>query len=159
MNKQSTEKLLKQVQELESSISHFDSKQESVSKVPIAWHLEHIMLVINGVIGTMVLSDPKDFNPKFNAKKKLFFAIGKFPKGRARAPKSVTPKTEITEERLRDHISKTKHQTAKLSSLPEKAFFKHAIFGELHLNDSIRFLEMHNEHHLKIVRSIKQADK
>lgn len=158
MKKQSLAPLHRQLQELNEQISNCDFLSESVSSAPVGWHIEHSLLVIDGVIESLSKSDPTQFKSSFNLKKKIIYLLGKFPKGKAKAPKYVRPKEESTsQDALLEHIQQTTRALPSLSELDNKAHFKHPIFGFLALNDAIRFLEMHTEHHLKINREILAA--
>ncbi len=155
MGNKSLTTVKQQLSEIEQLIGSHEELVESVSAAPVGWHIEHSLLVLDGVITTLSSSEPAKFKSSFNLKKIIIFLLGKFPKGKARAPKSVRPKTEVfSEDDLKRHFQVTVSLLPSLSELDKKAHFKHPIFGFLALNDSIRFLEMHTEHHLKIMRDI-----
>lgn len=155
MKRRSLDKLNKQLTEFETRILDFDVKTDSVSSGSIGWHLEHSFLVLNGVIDNMRESDPDKFKRKFSFAKFYCFTIKRFPRGKARSPKSVKPTGHINEDNLLQHLDRTLENVSRLSTLNKGVFFKHPLFGNLKLRDSIYFLELHSEHHLKIIREIK----
>lgn len=157
MKRRSTEKLKSFLKELASSIADRDVKSESVSSASIGWQIEHSLLVLNAVTDVLKSSNPKEFEKKFNLAKFYIFTLGRIPRGKGRSPKSVRPKTEATKEQLQSLISTAQENALILSELDTDKFFKHPIFGNLQLRDSIRFLELHTEHHLKIVRDIQKT--
>ncbi len=155
MSQRSLEQLTRQLHELKDHVQHFEISNERVSAANVGWHIEHSLLVIDGVIESLSKSDPSTFKAPFNLKKIIIYLLGKFPRGKARAPKSVRPKTEVySQEELSAHVETSTKNVPSLYQLEPKAYFKHPIFGNLALNDSIRFLEMHTEHHLRIIRAI-----
>lgn len=153
MGQRSLKTLQGQLTEMGNYVHSQNVQVDSVSAACIGWHIEHALLVVDGVITALSESDPSSFRSSFNLKKTIIYLLGKFPKGKARAPKSVRPKTEVfSEEELTHHLTNTASRIPSLNQFDKKAHFKHPIFGFLALNDTIRFLEMHTEHHLKIIR-------
>ena len=157
MKRQSTDKLHIFLKELESSIHDRNMIAESVSSVHIGWQTEHSLLVLDAVIETLKTSDPSKFKKKFNFTKFVLFSLGRIPRGKGRAPKSVKPKELASKEKLDSLVSKVRDNVSDLATLDTDKFFKHPLFGNMRLNDSIRFLELHTEHHLKIIRAIQKA--
>jgi len=143
------------LKELESSVSDKDLLAESVSSANVGWHAEHSLMVINAIVKATQSSNPAEFKKKFSLKKFIIFTLGRIPQKKARAPKAVTPKEPASAEALNELIETTRKSTALLPELDSKKFFKHHIFGNLQLNDTIQFLELHTEHHLKVIRAIK----
>lgn len=154
MQRRSIDKLRKQLNELETHISRFESVSTVVSQASIGWHIEHSLLVLTGVVYSLNVSDPSTFERKFNLKKHVIFLLGRFPRGKARAPKTVRPTEEISLESLENHVIRAKEAISQLPKLPTDAFFKHPIFGDIRLKETIYFMELHTEHHLKIIRAI-----
>lgn len=154
MKKATLNKLQLQLEEIASNMVNFELTNEAVSAASVGWHIEHSLLVINGVVETLKTSDPKLFKRKFNLKKEIIYILGKFPRGKVRAPRPVRPSEEMDKIKTEKHLEKTKLAYAELANLENGVFFKHPIFGNLQLRDSIRFLEMHTEHHLRIIREI-----
>ena len=148
------QKLIDNLNELESNISNFEKHNEKVSTSTVGWQIDHCLLVINGIVSQLQNSNPSSFKPNFNFKRVLVFTLKKIPRGKAKAPKSVQPKDEIT---LNDLLEKLEIAKIKINDLPKlnpKSHFKHPYFGVLNLKQTILFLEIHTFHHLKIVRDI-----
>ena len=154
MKRRSLDKLNEQLKELEARIVDFDVVNDSISSASIGWHIEHSCLVLNGVVDTLQDSDPSQFKRKFNFAKLYCFALKKFPRGKVKAPKPVRPTEIIDENRLVEHLKATQENIQRLGKADESKFFRHKIFGDLRLSKTIFFLELHTEHHLKIVREV-----
>ncbi len=144
----------KQLAEFESYINQHQISKESLSKASVGWHVHHCLTVINGVSLSLMRSKEVDYVSKFNLIKLYVFLIKKFPRGKSKAPKNATPPETITEEDIRKQLKNAHKLILKIEALPNKSHFKHAIFGTLNLKESIKFLKLHNEHHLKIIRDI-----
>lgn len=154
MKDKSVQKLRNQIEEIETTFAHLALTNTSISSASVGWHLEHAMLVLNAVIESMKKSDPAGYKQSFNLKKLIIFSRRKFPRGRGKAPKAVTPTEQPNAVDVQHHLEKTKLALAELPTLNKAAFFKHPLFGHLRQRDAIRFLEIHTEHHLRIVREI-----
>jgi Protein of unknown function (DUF1569) len=147
-------KLHQQLEEMEANVVKRLAINTAVSSASVGWHIEHSMLVINAIIESLKQSDPKLFKRKFNLKKTVIFTLGKLPRGRGKAPKVVNPSEQLDTIQTLEHLEKTKLAVAELANLNKGVFFRHPIFGHLRLRNSIRFLKIHTEHHLRIVRDI-----
>lgn len=131
-----------------------DELNTEISNAPVAWHLDHVLLVINRVYQQMDTSDIAMFEDKFNFTRKLVFTFNSIPRGRGESPNSVRPKENVSVEEINKHLKKAKETMLLLDSLPEKAHFKHPVFGMLNRKDSKEFLKIHTNHHLEIIKDI-----
>ena len=77
--------------ELEDKLPFSDRVNPVISATSVGWHIDHSLLVINQIIKNVGLSDPKEYEWKFNMKKLIVFTLNKIPRGKARAPKAVIP--------------------------------------------------------------------
>ena len=146
--------LAQKIEDLESYIPKFEASNSKVSKVTVGWHLDHSLKVINGVITTLKQSDVSSYKNNFSLVGKVFFYLGHFPKGRAKAPKRVLPPDVILQDDIVKQINTAKQTLSDISSLHDNAYFQHPLFGNINKKRVVRFLEIHTNHHLKIVKSI-----
>lgn len=144
----------KKLTELASYISKKEIINTSISKASIGWQIHHSLTVINGVSLALMRSKEKDYKSKFHLLKSYIFLVEKFPRGKSKAPKNANPPENPTEEEIRKQLANAHKLISKLTGLPPNSHFKHAIFGVLNLKDSGKFLQIHTEHHLKIIRDI-----
>jgi hypothetical protein len=147
-------KLLLLIENLESKIESREAINTLVSKSDVAWHLDHSLKVIIGVINTLKKTNPEKYQWKFNFKRTVVFALNNFPRGKAKAPETVVSKGLVTIDDLKSQIELTKQQIEDLKSLHPKSNFTHPYFGMLNLKETIHFLYIHTHHHLKIVEDI-----
>lgn len=155
----SLEKLENQLQEMEQKLAFLESIDPRVSKVPLSWHLAHNLKVIHSILGGLKMSNPEKYERKFSWKKQFVYLTGKIPRGKARAPKVVLPEPEISAEELKLQIEAARKGIAEITSLPKNAFFKHPYFGDIRRDETAKFLVIHTEHHLKIMRDILSGSK
>ena len=135
-------------------LSEFDTKAPSVSEGSVGWHLEHLLLVNGRVSEALLQSNPETYQWRFNWRKTIILLTKKIPRGKAKAPKTARPDGNQTAEELKQRIPALKLKLESLTQLHPNANFQHPFFGMLNLKTTIRFLFVHNQHHLKIVQDI-----
>ncbi len=146
-------KLTAQLADLSSKIEMQAHLNTKVSAVSVGWHIEHSLLVINNVINGLSKSEASNFEPKFNLSRLIVMTVGHFPRGKAKAPKTSTPQT-FDNESIKVHLDNTIEKIKILETMPKDKYITHPMFGHIRTNDSIRFLEIHTNHHLKIMNDI-----
>lgn len=146
--------LLPLLLQLESHISNFEKTNPKVSNSTVGWQIDHCLLVINGIIGQIEISDPLKFQPKWTFPKFMVFITGKIPRGKAKAPKVVIPTQVATQEKLIAKLAAAKNNVLKLDSFSENQFFNHPFFKDLNVKQTKKFLTIHTKHHLKIIEDI-----
>jgi len=140
--------------QFESRIPLFEKENLAISKSNIGWHIEHSLLTLNGVIKFLTHSNPKDYKWKFNFIRIIVMKTGKIPRGKVKAPQIVVPKDTISKTQLLANLEQTRKMVLELETISKEHYFEHPFFGKLKRNDTIRFLEIHTNHHLKIIEDI-----
>ncbi len=146
--------LLPLLHQLENHISNFEKTNPNVSNSTVGWQIDHCLLVINGIIGQIEISDPLKYQPKWTFPKFMVFTTGKIPRGKAKAPKVVIPTQVATQEKLIAKLAVAKNNVLKLDSFSENQFFNHPFFKDLNVKQTKKFLTIHTKHHLKIIEDI-----
>jgi hypothetical protein len=139
---------------LESHLPNLDKTNSKVSNSTIGWQIDHCLLVINGIIGQIEISDPSKYQPKWTFPKFMVFTTGKIPRGKAQAPKVVIPTQVATQEELIAKLAAAKNNVLKLDTFSENQFFNHPYFKDLNVKQTKKFLTIHTKHHLKIIEDI-----
>lgn len=149
-----TKKLSNQLQEVETYFKHKDDINIEVSEASIGWQVYHILKVINFVTNSIKASKPEDYKANFNEYREKYFTKKYLPRGVARAPKVVLPPETFSLEKLYELQNTAKQNVQGIEALNTNANFEHFIFGVLNKEETQLFLEIHTEHHLKIIRDI-----
>jgi hypothetical protein len=149
--------LLQKIKQLEAHVANLDKENKSISDANIGWHIHHSLLTIESIIRALVLSNPDEFKGKFNKWKTMVFLLGKIPRGKGKAPDRVKPREKTNPTLLNELFTQVHTGLATLESLPANSFFAHPYFGMLHKNETIKFLNIHTKHHLKIIEDIIKA--
>ena len=139
--------------EFEQFIPLQHKTNDLISKSSVGWQIEHVLLTINKISEAVKKSDPTKYKWQFKLPRLLVFSMNKIPRGRAKAPSIVTPET-FDELSLKQHLSNTLISLQELETLNQKNYFQHPFFGNLKLKQTIKFLEIHTQHHLSIIKDI-----
>lgn len=138
----------------ESQIENFNRTNQTISEGSVGWHIAHCTLVMVTVANAVSSSEASNFKSKFNLKKTIIFLLNTIPRGKGKAPTRVIP-TEVTiKENLIENIAKAKLKLQTLKMLDKHSYFEHPYFGNLNLKDTLKFLQIHNNHHAKIIKDI-----
>ena len=145
------------LRELESKISRQEVISPAVSIASVGWHIEHSLLTLNLIIERLKTSDAKSYKWTFNFTRILVFTTNKIPRGRAKSPDVVVPKSKFDVDTLTVHIGVAKARILELDTFQTDNFFEHPYFGKLNLRPTIKFLEIHTQHHLAIINDILKS--
>ena len=145
--------------ELKRYMVYKDSLNIDVSKVPVAWHIDHSLITINEVYKVMDTSKVENYKRRFNIGRAIMFTLNKIPRGRAESPEQVKPATIIIADSMYLHLKQAEYHVGLIDELPRKAHFRHPYVGTLNKKQAKRFLKIHTNHHLSIIRDILKTNK
>lgn len=140
--------------QLDVHIDDFEKTNLSVSQVPVGWHIDHSLIVIESIISQLIKSNPKEYKWELNWNRLFIQTINKIPRGRGKAPKKVLPTEPVTIAILKTKLQQVNAKIDEIHNLEAHSFFEHPYFGKLNVKTTIWFLELHTKHHLKIVKDI-----
>ncbi len=143
-----------QIKEIESFLELEDKLDAEVSNWSIYKQLEHI-LIVNKNISAAILKGKEPEERKARTPLSYFvLTTGFIPRGKAKAPKIAEPKS-LSQSELKSLLEEVKNNFSKLDNLNlSLVVANHPYFGGLNSKEWLRFLEVHTNHHLKIVRDI-----
>jgi hypothetical protein len=139
---------------LESKIPGHEKCDRLVSVESVGWHIQHSIMVAERVITAVQQSDPGRYRWKFNWKRSYVFMLRKIPRGKIKAPTSVTPKENISAASLRNTMEYVLGKIRELETMKANQYFSHPFLGELNVKHTIKFIELHTKHHLEIINEI-----
>jgi hypothetical protein len=146
--------LVKEFEAISNTIPHYRKQNNSVSKSGVDWHIDHSLKVILTVCSLLKKSDPKKYKRSFNFLRTVVFTLNRFPRGKAKAPKITSSQVIVEDKTLLKQLTIVKKELLEIENLPKNSNFKHPIFGVLNLKQTIKFLRLHTQHHLKITNEI-----
>lgn len=140
--------------ELEGKLSYNDFINPTISVSSVGWHIDHSLMVINQIVKSVNLSDPKEYEWKFNSKRFIVFTLNKIPRGKAKAPKGVIPVEEFNADSVNEKFIMARENIELLKGLPPNKFFVHPFFGKLNVKHTYKMIQLHTNHHLHIINDI-----
>ena len=139
---------------LEAQIENYSSLNKAISEGNVSWHIVHSCLVINSVCAAVIKSDASKFIKKFSFKAFLVLLLKSFPRGKAKAPSFTMPSEELSTASILKSIQSSRASIEALAKAGKNQYFTHPIFGDLNTGQTFKFLGVHTNHHLKIIKDI-----
>jgi hypothetical protein len=147
-------KLVKLIDDLKRKMEYAAVSNLKISGAPVGWHIDHALLTANVIIQAIEGSNPAEYKSRFSFAKWYVFTFNKIPRGKIQSPKAVRPDKNFTTDDINKHFEICYGSIEKLYHLKRNNFFVHPFFGHLNLKPSIKFLEIHTQHHLCIIHDI-----
>ena len=151
------QKLSAIIEVLAEKVQHAEKINPAVSSSSVGWHVQHSLMVISGITNQLKKSDPFQYKYSFNKLRTLVFLMNKIPRGKGKSPSVVNPAELYSASNLQAMVESSKIVVKELKTFPKHSHFNHPYFGMLHLNSSLKFLNIHTHHHLKIIKDIVQS--
>ena len=145
--------LERSIAQLQAHLVDAPLSSPSVSSVPVAWHIEHALMVIQKITASVARSDPGDYRRRFHWARALLFALGRMPRGRGKAPDAVRPAPAGTPD-WTSLFDGARSAVRLLETVHPDRFFVHPALGVLNRKDTFTLLDIHSRHHLAIIRDI-----
>jgi hypothetical protein len=139
---------------ISENIQYLEKENLKISKGSVGWHLDHSLKVINSVYENIKESKPTNYNKKFNLLRLVTFTLGSFPRGKARSPKSVLPPEIILKEAIENQLAVAIKNLESINGFDDNQFFTHPLFKQLNKKQTIKFIGLHTNHHIKIMKEI-----
>jgi hypothetical protein len=79
---------------------------------------------------------------------------GTIPRGAAQAPDVAIPTRDVGSRILEETLSKSEARMERLPPVDDRCWYRHFALGVLTKRDAVRFMSVHNAHHLEIVADI-----
>ena len=152
----SIQKIQQQLKEFQQHLDQIDLVNEKVSKASVGWHVSHSTQIFSAICKNTADSDPSEYKYSFNKNRFKIKLIGYIPRGLGRSPKAFLNQENLEVEQMRTYLLKAEDYFKTFCEVENNAFFVHPIFGQLNKKWTFWFLQLHNEHHLKIIRDIKK---
>jgi hypothetical protein len=143
-----------QVEQLRLLLVSKEIQRPSVSNGSVGWHIAHSILVIIKMITAMEKSDSVAFKSKFSFLKWAMFTFKKIPRGKRKAPATVQPPEQYEANYFDDLFKKVEEKLNILKTIPPNANVLHPALGLINKAEALKFLMVHNKHHLKIIKDI-----
>lgn len=122
-----------------------------------AEHLDHLMRVAASIAELIMATDAAPLSRGINVVGRLILSVGRIPRGRAAAPERF--RAERTDgAALLDALGRLEASVARIAAdgvaRRRVPTVKHPRFGGLTPPQALRFMAVHNDHHLRIIDDI-----
>ena len=152
--------------ELERDDEALFRRVPNVSEWSVAKQLHHtaastaLMLVAVDRIAKQV--SPAEENGSINTMGRALLLRGRFPRGRAKAPKISLPPEELTRDELEADMARSRRAYDRTPEILGQAAAsgwrtKHPYFGMLDAGQWLKLARIHADHHLAIIDDIDAA--
>lgn len=143
------------IDKLESYIPQHQQENPNISSSTVGWQIAHALKVVRGVVRSLEISKPEEYKHKFSLSKTTVLSLQKIPRGKAKAPKYVRPEEEeLSQEALQEQVASARRAVDKLQQLPKEVHFAHPYFGSLKKKQAEKFIKIHTQHHLDIIKDM-----
>jgi hypothetical protein len=153
------QQLLSLINVLSSKIEQQEKINVDVSSVSVGWHIAHSTIVIKQIVEQLEKSDPATYKWKFSLPRFIVFFMNKIPRGKGKAPQSVQVDDNFTIESLKKYITLAQEKAKMLNDMDAEKNFLHPYFGMLNVKSTIKFLQIHSNHHIQIIDDVINATK
>jgi hypothetical protein len=159
----SLRKLREQVETIRT-LARLPEPQLFASSTVSGWtpseHLNHLIRVASSVTGLAIAPDTPPLANGINGVGRLILAVGRIPRGRAAAPDRFRAERAVSSAIL-DAVAGLEQTVARISpddiARRRVPTVKHPRFGGLTPPQALRFVAIHNDHHLRIIADILRA--
>lgn len=144
---------------LEDGEAAIRTSAPAVSGWDVGQHVDHTLKVCARIFGFVENDNALD-EPGINPRGRVVLFLGRIPRGRGKSPEPVVG-TVQSPEVLKQMLASVRQKAPRVSARPDSPskIFRHPYFGCLTARQALRFIEVHTNHHLKIIKSIQLAAK
>ena len=142
---------------LEALIPQRDKADAKVSKWSVGMQINHSLLATQGIMNSLADSEPGAEKPSFSLPRTLVLFFGRIPRGKGKAPETSLPKPSPSEEELLELVAGARKALKRAEAADPKAYWRHFKFGVLTRDTGIKFVHIHNRHHLSLIKDILAA--
>jgi len=139
---------------LRAMAAHADVSAPSVSRWSVGMHVHHCSLAMTNIGRGLAKSTPPVPPGRRSLPRLLVFTLGRIPRGRAKNPPAVAPTPAIPVAELLALLDESAKHLEGTASLSPDTWITHPMLGPLRRDDALRFVRIHNRHHLKLVGDI-----
>ncbi len=140
---------------LVSYVPMLTNKKTSVSAWSVGEQLHHTLLVNESILTKIMANESVEGKPTTLIGRIILF-LGVIPRGKGKAPKIFVTK-QLTEKEVNTLITQQLTTIAILKNIDNTTLqcsFPHPYFGLLTTKQWLRFIQIHTNHHVKIIRDI-----
>jgi len=128
-----------------------------VSSWSIGMHVQHCVLAAVGICRVLESSRAPPPRTWRTLVGRFVLWRGRLPRRRATAPPVTVPEVELSSTQLEALLGGAASVLEQARALPADSWFGHFALGTLRRDEALRFIDVHTNHHLRIVAEILAA--
>lgn len=129
----------------------------AVSNWSVGMHVHHCCLAMTRICESLNASIPPTPPSPFSMRTTVVLLSGRIPRGRGKAPDPSRPTEDASPEELGSLLDRCDQLLSEARALDSQHWFNHFAFGVLGRDKTLRFIGIHNRHHLRIIADIMSA--
>ena len=143
-----------QIDELRRLVPERDAASPAVSEWSVGMHLHHCGLAMCEIATALIECEEPPPTRRPGPRATLILKTGRIPRGAAQAPQVAMPTADVDARVLEDTLRRSEVLLDRLQPVDERSWYRHFALGVLVKRDAVRFICVHNTHHLRIVADI-----
>lgn len=141
-------------EELKKILNHACFTRPKVSDWSTYEHIDHILKVNSSLLKLLSENNPVT-TKKISLIGRLVLLTGYIPRGKAKAPESVLPKKKTNEELINElNLIEDQFINTRVDKKSKDIIFDHPFLGGMNQAQTLKFMLVHQKHHLKIIKDI-----
>ncbi len=128
-----------------------------VSKWSVGMHIQHCGLAMSVVCPSLVAAQAPAPRSRFNPVRSVIFLTGRIPRGRGKSPAQAVPTEGVQAGELEPLLDECEVWLERVRGVPADHWYEHFAFGILDRDRTLKFIRIHNGHHLRIIQDILRA--
>jgi len=137
--------------------SRFDKRRDEVSGWSVGQHAEHLAMALSAMVVSLVTDRQYEGDTPLSDHKDSVLETGGIPRGAVQAFETAIPGDDDA-DRIAGALNKALSRLQRVKNLPPAARVRHPMLGMLDRDESLRFIEVHNDHHRRIIDEILRSD-
>lgn len=143
-----------QIVELRGLVPQKDVEATDISGWSVGMHVHHCGLAMSAIAGSLIACDEPAPAREPGPRASLILETGLIPRGAARTPDAAIPTRGVRGRILEEILDESEARLDRLPPVRDHCWFRHFALGVLVKRDAVRFMSVHNAHHLSIVADI-----
>lgn len=144
----------KTLEQLRGAVADAGTAAPAVSSWSVGEHIHHCCLSMIGISKSLRKSTTPMPRAQPTVPRIAVLRFGFIPRGRARSPSFVVPIPSVPPAELQAMLQQSTELLGMAHALERSAWFAHPFLGPMNRDQALKFVLVHNRHHLKIVADI-----
>ncbi|MCL7967398.1 MAG: DinB family protein [marine benthic group bacterium] len=143
-----------EIEALRRAAARCDTHDPDVSQWTVGMHVHHCCLATTAVCESLLASEPPTPRAPRSVLTAAVFLFGRIPRGRGKSPEQAMPEAGVSREDLDAMLDASAEGLRAVAATDPRKWFRHFSFGVMDRDRTLKFVRIHNRHHLRIIADI-----